>query len=170
MLAAPLAVTLLGLVLLFSPDSASALISAILGWAFLAVGICMGIPVLKSGARQFMQLILPACLVVVGICLISSPLLLSQLLSRVAGALILFRYLPEAVRAHRSGQKVPAKTIAFCVAGILLILLPMAASRLFFKLCGLILAAFGAGWFYDRLKERKQLPDGEKPPIVDADE
>ena len=51
---------------------------------------------------------------------------------------------------------------------IILVLAPMAASRLVFSLCGLILLCIGGAQLLDKLRRRKLGRGKDKPDIIDA--
>ncbi len=89
--AAPVAVMLLGLILVLSPDSASILIARILGWGLTIVGIGFGVAAIvdrDSAIRKGITAVAFAC---VGGTLSANPLLLAAWIGRIIGLLIAIR-------------------------------------------------------------------------------
>ena len=74
---APVGLILLGLVLLFNPDSASALISRVLGWVLIAFGIGFGVSAIVSETGRAGKVIAAVALAVVGGWLTRNPLALA---------------------------------------------------------------------------------------------
>ena len=63
--ATPVALVVLGLVLLFCPDTASALISKVVGWCLVIAGIVMAVAMVVDGSWSFMKI--ASVLVLVGL-------------------------------------------------------------------------------------------------------
>jgi len=57
---------------------------------------------------------------------------------------------------------------AATVIGAVLILLPMTASRLVFTLCGIAVLVIGGIMFFDRIRGRRWIHEGDDPNIIDA--
>lgn len=167
-LASPIALMVLGLILMFSPDSASVLVSRLLGWAVTlalavyAVYTFVNWP--RKGARRLLILLGGA---VANTLLLHSPLLLAKNIGRLLGVLVALRGLRELflARDRGHGQALAAVTT---VVGVVLVLLPMTASRLLFSVCGGVMIALGAAMLLDRLKDRRYLDSGDDPDIIDA--
>ncbi len=165
-LASPIAVTLLGLLLVVNPDSASILIARILGWGLTVVGIGFGVAALidrDHAVRKGITAVLFAC---AGGTLTAKPLLLAAWIGRLIGVLIAVRGLRDLTLHSSYGY---SRTLALITAavGVLLVVLPMTTSRLVFSLCGLVVLFIGIGMLVDRLKHRKFLPKGDDN-IIDA--
>ena len=166
-LASPVALMVLGLILLLDPDSAAALLSRLLGWVVTLVLMVYAIFTFvnwpKKGAVRVCILLVSFG---VSTMLLNSPLLLAKNVGRFLGVLILLRGLRDMAlsRSNHRGETLALATIA---AGILLILLPMTASRLIFRICGGVILAVGVAMVIDRLKNRKYLDGGDKN-IIDA--
>lgn len=165
-LASPLAVTLLGLLLLINPDSASVLIARILGWGLTIVGIGFGISAILDrdhAVRKGITAVIFAC---VGGTLSSNPLLLAAWIGRLIGVLIAVRGIRDLLLHSSYGYSRILALITTAV-GALLVVLPMTTSRLVFSVCGLVVLVIGISMLLDRLKNRKKLPKGENN-IIDA--
>ena len=58
-------------------------------------------------------------------------------------------------------------SVVTAVMGLMLILLPMTASRMVFSLCGVVLLVVGGGMLAERIWEKKNWEDDD-PNIIDA--
>lgn len=164
---APVLVILLGLLLLINPDSASILISKILGGLLSVVGIVLAIAALFSDRRKAGKLIFALAVFACGGVLSASPLLLASFAGRIVGLLLLADGLTDMFNAYRRGIRFLMPVLVAILGGILL-LMPMTASRLLFSLCGLAVTVIGIFMLLDRLR-RRQLPAGDNDPnIIDA--
>ncbi len=165
-LASPVAVTLLGLLLVVSPDSASILIARILGWGLTAVGIGFGIAAIIDRDHVIRKGITAALFACAGGTLSAKPLLLAAWIGRIIGLLIAGRGLRD-LMLHRSYGYSRILALITTVVGAILVVLPLTTSRLVFSLCGLVVLFIGIGMLADRLKHRKYLPKGDDN-IIDA--
>lgn len=165
-LASPIAVTLLGLLLLINPDSASVLIARILGWGLTIIGIGFGIAAIldrEHAVRKGITAVLFAC---TGGVLSANPLLLAAWIGRIIGLLIAVRGIRDLLLHSSYGYSRVLAMITTAV-GVLLVVLPMTTSRLVFSACGLVVLFIGIGMLVDRLKHRNYLPKGDDN-IIDA--
>ena len=165
-LASPIAVTLLGLLLVVNPDSASVLIARILGWGLTVVGIGFGIAAIIDGDNRVRKGITAVLLACVGGTLSANPLLLAAWIGRLIGILIVVRGVRDLLLHSSYGYSRILALITTAV-GALLVVLPMTTSRLVFSLCGLVVLFIGIGMLADRIKNRKYLPKGDDN-IIDA--
>lgn len=169
----PLLVMVLGAILLIHPDSATVLITKLLGWVLvICAGGCganalLG-PKMKRSARLFCAL----GFLWSGIWLLNHPLVLARLLGRVLGLILLAHGgsgLYDDIKAKRLqltlGNVLSAGS---AVLGIVLVLLPMTTTRLLFSLVGIVMLALGLGEIYHRLNRREELPAGD-PNIIDGE-
>lgn len=164
---APVLVILLGVLLLVSPDSASVLISRLLGGLLTILSIGFGIAALVSERGRVGRLITAAALILAGTVLYRNPLLLASFAGRVVGLLLLLDGLGDIINAHRRGVRFLMPLIV-TILGAVLVLIPMTASRLVFSLCGLVVTIIGIVMLLDRLRNRR-LPGGDNDPnIIDA--
>ena len=161
---APVLVILLGLMLLISPDTASALISKILGGALSLVGFVLA-AIALFGNRRVGKLIFALAIVACGGILSANPLLLASFAGRIVGILLLVDGIGDMINAHRRGIR-GLMPLLVTILGAILVLMPMTASRLLFGLCGLAVTVVGFFMLLDRL--RRKLPAGDDPNIIDA--
>lgn len=165
-LASPLLMTVLGLVLLVSPDSASAMVARLLGWVMTLAGIGIGIFAIFDRRKAVTKGILSVGCVCIGGWLLANPLLLAAWIGRVLGVLVALRGVRDVFlsRSRGHGQRLAVLT---ALVGIILILLPMTTSRLVFRILGLVVAVIGVAMLLDRLKDRRCLEAGDAN-IIDA--
>lgn len=165
-LASPVAVTLLGLLLVVNPDSASVLISRVLGWALTVIGIGFGIAAILDRDRAVRRGITAVLFACTGGVLSANPLLLAAWMGRLIGILIALRGVRDLLLHASRGYSRILALITIAV-GALLVVLPMTTSRLVFSLCGLVVLFIGIGMLLDRIRNRKYLPKGDDN-IIDA--
>lgn len=162
--AMPVLLILLGAILLLNPDSASIVIARVLGWILSVCGVGYGIFALLGGlAGRTGRIVTAVFCLLLGSVLLANPLILARNIGRVLGVML-------AVEAGQiflkdSGSKMMG--ILTLVGAVVLVLAPMAASRLVFSLCGLILVCIGVAQLLDRIR-RKKLGGNDKPDIIDA--
>lgn len=165
-LASPVAVILLGALLVVSPDSASVLIARILGWALTVTGIGFGIAAILDRPHAVRKGITAVALACTGGVLTANPLLLAAWIGRLIGVLIALRGIRDLLLHGSYGYSRILALITTAV-GVLLVVLPMTTSRLVFSACGVVVLLIGIGMLMDRLKTRKALPKGDDN-IIDA--
>ena len=165
--AAPALLIVLGLILLLSPDTASALISRVMGWILGGAAICCGIAALASPRGRAGKVIAAVVFAVAGGWLAQHPLMLAATIGRFAGVLLLIDGIADFLTARKQGRTA-VFSLAEAAAGVLLLMVPMAASRLVFSLCGLAVAIGGVLMLLRRLKEPPQIEGPKDPDIIDA--
>lgn len=166
-LMAPVILILLGLILMVNPDTASALISRIIGWILTACGVGTGIFAFFSQTGKIGKAIAAILMVLVGGWLISNPLALVAWISRFLGTFIMINSISDLIYAYKQGRNILFDAIAAAV-GAVLVLLPLTASRLVFSACGVAVLVIGAVMLADRIRHRRFLPEGDDPNIIDA--
>lgn len=169
LLGMPALTVVLGAVLLFSPDTASALAGKLLGWACVlgALAFAFG----GSGRRNVIGGI---CVGILGVWMLSNPLFLAKILGRVLGLFLLLRGLRECkLHLPRNGKFTLTAGLILpgiaALTGLVLILSPLATSRMLFSVIGIILICLGIAEGYDRLKGRKRLESTGDPDIIDVE-
>lgn len=167
LLLAPVLVIVLGLVLLFHPDSASILISRILGWSFGLVAIGFGIAAIVSPQGRFGKVAGAVVFALVGGWLGSNPLLLAAWIGRFIGIFLVIDGVQDILHSRSQGTSFLFPLVVALV-GVVLVLLPMTASRLLFSVCGAVVVIVGVVMLLERLRGRKRLNGGEDPNIIDA--
>lgn len=166
-LLAPVALILLGAMLLFNPDSASALISKALGWFVIAFAIGFGIAALVSDSGKVGKGITAVALAMVGGWLTKNPLALAAWIGRLVGIFLVVDGVQDMLHLRSQGKTFLLPLIATAV-GAVLVLLPMTTTRLVFSACGVIVLIVGIVMLLDRLKGRRQLKSGDDG-IIDVD-
>ena len=163
---APVLVIVLGLVLIFNPDSASAFISKLLGWILICIGVGVGLSaVFKDNARVFKGIV-AVIFAVAGGWLVKNPLALAAWIGRIIGVLLVIDGVQDIVTLRKVGKTFLMPLIV-TVVGVILVVMPMATSRLVFSLCGIVVLIIGVGMLLERLKTKKRLQE-PKDDIIDA--
>ena len=167
LLLAPMLVIVLGLVLVFCPDSASALISKVLGWILGLIAIGFGISAVVNAQGRGGKVVAAILCAVVGGWLGSHPLILAAWFGRIIGIVLVLDGVQDIFNNIRQGRRFLLPVIV-TLMGVVLILVPMTASRLIFTLCGLVVLAIGVVMLLDRLRGNRRLRKSEDPDIIDA--
>ena len=165
-LTSPVALMLLGLILTFRPDTASALLSRLLGWGLVLAGICTGLGAVFGKKGQVGKGVMAVGFLTIGGFLMRNPLILAAGIGRMLGILLIFRGIRDGMLFRRNGHGRLLALITVAV-GIVLTVLPMTTSRLIFSLCGVVVLAIGTAMLVDRLKGRRY-PEDRDPNIIDA--
>lgn len=173
-LGVPALMTVLGAVLLFRPDTASALIARILGWVLVLVGGgCAAAALLGHPVSKTTRLIWAAILVMAGLWMLGNPLVLAEFIGRVLGIALLIQGGRDISLRYTGGRPewTPGLLLAAATAliGLILVLLPLTTSRLLFTVVGAVLIGLGVGEIYDRLKGRPGIGSGDDPTIIDVE-
>ena len=167
LLLAPVLIMLLGLVLVLNPDSASVLISRVVGWAVTIGGIGCALGAVFSSQGRVGKIISAVIFIGAGMWLNANPLMLASAIGRFVGIFLLINGLQDLRQAwgRKQGMLIPALVTAAGLA--LTLLIPLSVSRLVFSLCGVVILAVGAVMAFDRLKNRRWLGSGDDD-IIDA--
>lgn len=176
MLAGPGLTVLLGLVLLFSPDTASALVGKLIAWCCILAALALGAGVfLGDSARRNNRVVWAAICFFAGVYMLMHPLTIAKFLGRVLGlalALQSARSVAENIR-YEGGKLVFSRSLVISavmlVAGMALVVLPLASSRMFFNIIGIVLVCVGIAQGLDNLRGRKLLNEGSDPNIIDVE-
>lgn len=163
---------LCGVILAMMPDAATALISVVLGWGLIVIGVASLISGFTGSGGG--SIATGAVLLILGAWLHRHPLVIASFLGTVLGILVLsqgWRGMREVHRRRRSGGfwflSAVIPVVEFLV-GIRLILSPMSVSRLVLSICGVIMAVCGIINLVTRYKNTRYIP--EYDGIIDADE
>lgn len=165
-LASPIAVTLLGLLLVVNPDSASVVIARIVGWVLTVIGIGFGVAALVNREHTIRKGITAVLFACAGGTLSTNPLLLAAWIGRIIGLLIAARGVRDLLISGSYGYSRILALIT-TVVGAILVVLPLTTSRLVFSLCGLVVLFIGIGMLVDRLKHQNRIDKGDSN-IIDA--
>lgn len=164
--ASPVALMILGAVLLLFPDSASVLVAKVLGWGILIAGIVFAVSAVASPGGTAGKVICAVVCLAVGGWLVKNPLVLAKGVGRFVGILLAIRGLQDLFQSV-SGQGRLLSVVTAAI-GVILILLPMTTSRVVFSLCGLVVLIIGIAMLVDRIRKRRFLKPGDDPNIIDA--
>ena len=167
LLLVPVLLILLGLILVVNPDSASALISKLIGYVLTLAAIGTGLASLLGKTKRVAKGVCAVVLAMVGGWLMAHPLWLTAWVSRFLGMLIMVNSGMDLVYAIKCKRHVVFHAAATAM-GAVLILMPMSASRLVFTLCGVAVLVIGGMMLLDRIRGRRWLHEGDDPNIIDA--
>lgn len=163
--ATPVALLVLGLVLLLCPDAASALIAKVAGWGLTLAAVVVAVAMVVDGNWSISKIVTILGLSFLGRWLMRHPLAWAAWGGRIIGVLLLLRGIRDFTQSSLKQGK--ALSIVTAVLGLVLIVLPMTASRLVFSLCGVAILLCGGGMLAERIWERRYL-EGDDPNIIDA--
>ncbi len=163
----PVLLTAAGLVMLFCPDSASALVSDILSWGLIIAGVCLvlGIIISQEYTSVFNWIRAAGCIGLGGFFL-SDPLLLAQLIGQVLGLLILVQGISSIRMSYSDFGKI--LSVITIIIGIVLVVAPMSLSRLVMRILAVVMIVVGAAEIVDRIFVRK-LHKSDNTDIIDAE-
>ena len=167
LLLVPALLILLGLILVVNPDTASALISRLLGYVMMLCALAAGLMAVLGQTGKVKKGISAAVLAIVGGWLMAHPLWLTAWVSRFLGILIMVNSGMDLIYAIKVRRNVIFHGAATAI-GALLVLMPMSASRLVFTLCGVAVLVIGGMMLLDRIRGRRWLHEGDDPNIIDA--
>ena len=163
--ATPAVLIALGLVLIFCPDTASALISKVVGWGLMMTGIIVAVTMVVDRNWPVSRILTVIVLVGLGRWLMTHPLAWAAWGGWIIGLLLLLRGIRDFIQSAFTQGKVLSAVTA--LLGLMLILVPMTASRMVFSLCGVVILAVGGGMLAERVWEKKNW-DNDDPNIIDA--
>ena len=163
---------LCGVILVMRPDTASALLSAVAGWALIAAGVAALIAGFTGSSGG--SIVTGAVLLMAGAWLHRNPLMIASVIGFVAGFWVLrqgLKAMKDAQRSKRNGGLwIPGAVLAVLEAliGVRLMLSPLSISRMVLSIGGLALIAIGACTLAAHYKSTRYIP--EPGGIIDADE
>lgn len=165
--AAPVSLLLLGLILTFSPDSATTLLVQILGWLLIAGAAAFAVSAVALPGGTVSKVIGAVICGVSGLWMVSNPLSLAAWLGRIIGFLLLIQGVQNIIyqKTLRNTIFLPVLT---AVVGAVLVVLPMTTSRLVFTIAGIVVLIIGALMLVDRIRHPAGLQEPEDPNIIDA--
>ena len=163
---------LCGVILALKPDTATALISVVLGWGLIAIAV--GFLISGFTGSGVGSVITGAVLLLLGSWLHRNPLVIASFLGMVLGVLVLsqgWRGMKEVHYRRRIGGfwvlTAVVPVVEFLI-GIRLIFSPMSASRMVLSICGIVMVICGVCSLVTRYRGVKSIP--EYDGIIDADE
>lgn len=153
-----------GLALVINPDMASAVLGRAVGVVALVLGIWVAWVCIKERDLDLMRILLLIVCIGGGISLIRDPLSMAFGVGRLMGALLLLKGGKDFFASNYGHGKAIAAVTA--VLGLVLVLLPMTASRVIFILVGALLIATGATSIID---QHRFMPPSGNGGIIDAE-
>ena len=163
---APVLVMLLGLILIFNPDSATALISKLLGYLIIVIGVGFGISAIFEKRGRTAKAIAAVVMAVAGGWLVNNPLALAAWIGRFIGVVLILDGIQDIQDLRRCGKTFLLPLIV-AVVGVVLVVMPLTSSRLIFTLCGVVVLVIGTVMLLSRLKDRPKLKTTND--IIDAE-
>ena len=163
----PVILILLGLILTFSPDSATTLLIQVIGWVLAAAAAGLAISAVVQPGGTTGKVLGAVICGVSGIYMVTHPLELAAWFGRLIGILLLIQGIQNILyQRMRSGTVfLPILT---AVIGAVLLVLPMTTSRLVFTIIGIIVLVIGGLMLVDRIRHPAGLQEPEDPNIIDA--
>ena len=173
----PVLLIVLGLVLALRPDSAVALLTRVLGWILILGGVGKVLAILAF--RDYYGLVgwlWAAVFLATGIFFLTDPLILAKSIGLVVGILLIV----EGVDGLRTALRLKAVGLPYLTglilgivtlaAGMVLILVPMTASRVAITICGVVITIVGIVNLVGRIRDIRRLDAPDDPDIIDVDE
>lgn len=176
LLAAPAATVLLGLILLFSPDTASALVGRLIAWCAILAALALGAEAIfgrHSGKHN--RILWAVICLFAGIWLLMNPLTVAKFLGRILGITLIIRGGQSAADniRYRGKKLVISRGLILgavtAIVGAVLVILPLASSRMFFNIVGIALICAGIAQGWDNFRSRNHLDKGRDPNIIDVE-
>ena len=161
-----------GAVLVMNPDSASALVSAILGWGLFVIGAVLVVGGFLEG-RDGGSIGQGVLFLLVGSWLRRNPLMIAKVVGVLLGLTAVshgWRALENAQRSKRNGGFwVPGAVLAAVelLVGVRPIFSPLSVSRVVLTIAGIAMVVCGVWELISRNREKKYIPG--TPNIIDAD-
>ena len=161
-----------GAVLVMNPDSASAMVSAILGWGLFVIGAVLVVGGFLDG-RDGGSIGQGVLFLLVGSWLRRNPLMIAKVVGVLLGLTAVqhgWRALENAQRSKRNGGFwVPGAVLAAVelLVGVRLIFSPLSVSRVVLTIAGIAMVVCGVWELISRNREKKYIPG--TPNIIDAD-
>lgn len=157
---------LFGAILLLFPDSAVALVTKLIAWILVLVG---GVMIFKSLSRHedVKKWIMPALGALAGGYMLANPLVVSNLIGRILGVLLIIQGMNDLRKSRYQSAKVLGG-LTFG-AGLVLMLIPRALVNTLLALVGLVLIVIGVINCADKLRHGGRLEEGSDPNIIDAE-
>lgn len=166
-LALPGLLCVLGLVLLLTPDAASALAGKLVGWGLLAVGIVYLVDAVTSRIGTAGKLFWAVAAFAVSSWLLADPLALVSFGGRLVGVLFAIKGGQFLLEAQQMGLP-KGRPLTILVCGCILALMPVASSRLVLRAMGLGALVVGVLLLVKARRTKKWLDGPDDPNIIDA--
>lgn len=154
----------LGLVLLLHPDSLTSLIGMAVGFVVALVGCGLLVSFFFGNTKDGLRLAAAIILMILGFAVVKNPLSLASQLGRFIGILLVL----QSVRELTGEITLRSKTLSVItgIVGLVLMLVPMATSRLLVSGCGIVVLVMGIGMLAEAIRQNKN--GGPMDDIIDA--
>lgn len=145
----PVLTCVLGLVLVFRPGSLTVTIARLIGVIIALVGAGKLIRFFREAkvSKDFWSLAGSVILLVLGFSILRNPVSLEKQAMRVIGILLILQAVRGYVDPMASHEQVTSTLLV--IAGAVLLLMPLAVSRLVVIVCGIVVCAIGIGMVLD---------------------
>lgn len=163
----PALTILTGFVLIFRPGSLTTTLAWIVGLVIALVGAGKMVHFF-SGAKvqkDFWSLAGAIILLVLGLSILKNPVSLEKQLSRIAGILLILQAVRGYVDPMAAHEQVTSTLM--CIAGAVLVLMPLVVPRLVVVICGVVVLVLGIGMVLDLLRGDSGCSGGNGE-IIDA--
>lgn len=154
---APVLTILGGLILLFSPDTATVLIATVIGWVLLIVGVLLAIDAVLGNQGLSGGIRAGAC-ILAGVWLTRSPMSLAVAIGKLLGVGLLVGAVSGLRRSSTGAGR--GIYLAEGIFGVVLLIAPLTATRTVYIVLGLIALAVGIGMLMNRLRNHDRLDSG----------
>lgn len=162
----PVLTCVLGLYLIFRPGSLTTSIAWVVGALIALAGAGKLVSFISGSRKDFLGLCIAIVLLVLGFSIINKPVNLEKQVGRVIGIVLLLQGIRGYTNPYAAHEKI---TAVLCgAAGVFLILVPLAVSRLAVMICGIVVLLIGAGMVIDLLLGNRGGHDSGDPDIIDA--
>ena len=154
-----------GLILLFNPDGATALVTKLIGGFLVIAGAGSLIrAALRNAPIAAFDWLRHGMAIVMGVLLLANPHVLAKGIGLFFGLLLLI----EGIRNLKNGgvRLLPVLTTA---AGVLLVIFPRLLTQTLFWIGGIVLIVIGAVNILGKVNQMKRLEKYSDPNIIDAD-
>ena len=160
----PVLTVVAGILLLVNPDGAAALITKLAGWTLVICGAAKLIkPAISKQPIRGTDWVANGIVIVIGVFLLSRPMVLADGLGRFFGILLLL----EGFDSFRK-TGVSLLTILTFVAGAVLIVMPRTLTQTLIGAGGIVMIVIGVVNTLGRLNKGRLKEPGD-PNIIDAD-
>lgn len=163
----PVLTCVLGLVLIFRPGSLTVTLARVIGVVIALVGagkMVRFFSELKIN-KDFWSLAGSIILLVLGFSILRNPVSLEKQIMRVIGILLILQAVRGYVDPMASHEQITSTLL--CIAGVILLLMPLAVSRLVVVVCGIVVLVIGIGMVLDLIHGGPLTPPNDDD-IIDA--
>ena len=159
---------LCGLILMLFPDTAVALVTKLVAWLLVGIGVFKVMKNLKDSAIYWGDWVATVLYFLLGGYLLVNPLVISETIGRFLGIVLIIHGMSDLRQARYGSGK--AIGILTAVAGMALVVIPRTLINTLLGVAGLVLLIVGIISLVDKLRHGRYLEESGDPNIIDADE